>query len=185
MQAPWSNWRRLPGGLLAGMALAALCAAGIATRASAGGWQGPATRAVARLTQAQAGSQFLRAILRADYEGAYRRLAPEVRRVVSAAKFGTVARPLYRTGQRHASSLELYKLGVRLGDGGSSRLFYSFAFAADSALPRPSVLLEVTFRDTASRGILSFGQRLAAAPPLPKRIVPKRAVPKGAARGTR
>ena len=88
-----------------------------------------------------------------------------MRRGVSDARFGTLARPLWKTGQRQASALELYKLGVRLGEGGSSRLFYSFSFAADSALPRPSVVLEVTFRDTASRGVLSFGQRLAMRAP--------------------
>ncbi|MDQ2769534.1 MAG: hypothetical protein M3Y54_03425 [Bacteroidota bacterium] len=145
-------------GLLVGIVLATACAAGRS-------WgQVPASRLAPRPTQAQVGSQFLRAILRADYEGAYRRLAPEVRRVVTATRFGAIARPLWKTGQRHASPLELYKLGVRLGENGSSRLFYSFSFAADSALPRPSVLLEVTFRDTASRGVLSFGQKPLASP---------------------
>ena len=83
----------------------------------------------------------------------------------SSARFGAMARPIWKTGQRHPSPLELYKLGVRLGDNGSSRLFYSFSFAADSALPQPSVVFEVTFRDTASRGVLSFGPREAARPP--------------------
>ena len=159
MEALRHHWELRWGRLLAGGALAVVLAPGL-------GWgQIPAPRPASRPTQAQVGSQFLRAILRADYEGAYRRLAPEVRRVVTAARFGTMARPLWKTGQRHPSPLELYKLGVRLGEGGSSRLFYSFSFAADSVLRRPSVVLEVTFRDTASRGVLSFGPREFTRPP--------------------
>ena len=121
---------------------------------------GPATAqqrpAPPRYSQAQVAGQFLRAVLRADYAAAHGRLAPEVRRAVSPAAFETAARPLWRLGRR-AAPLELYKLGVRLGDGGTSRLFYSFMFTADSALPQPSVLFEVTFRDTAARSVLGFG----------------------------
>lgn len=130
----------------------------------------PAVGLPPRPTQAQVASRFLRAILRAEYAEAYRRLAPEVRRGVSPARFTAVARPLWKTGQRHPSELELYKLGVRLGEGGTSRLFYCFAFAADSALPQPSVQFEVTFRDTASREVLGFGQ-----PGAPARLPPKKA----------
>ena len=117
--------------------------------------------------QGQVAGQFLRAVLRAEYAVAYGRLAPEVRRAVSPAAFGAAARPLWKAGRR-AAPLELYKLGVRLGDGGVSRLFYSFTFAADSALPQPSVLFEVTFRDTAARGVLGFGLRHGA-----RRVVPQ------------
>lgn len=120
-----------------------------------------------RYSQAQVAGQFLRAVLRAEYAAAYGRLAPEVRRAVSSAAFETAARPLGKVGRR-AAPLELYKLGVRLGDGGTARLFYSFAFAADSALPQPSVLFEVTFRDTAARGVLAFGLGRT-----PRRVVPK------------
>ena len=115
--------------------------------------------------------QFLRAVLRAEYAAAYSRLAPEVRRAVGPAAFTTAARPLWKVGRR-AAPLELYKLGVRLGDGGASRLFYSFAFAADSALPQPAVLFEVTFRDTAARGVLGFGLGRVS------RRVPPKAIPK-------
>lgn len=124
----------------------------------------PATgqpRPAPKYSQAQVAGQFLRAVLRAEYAAAYGRLAPEVRRAVSPAAFATAARSLEKVGRRGAP-LELYKLGVRLGDGGTSRLFYSFAFAADSALPQPAVLFEVTFRDTAARGILGFGLGRAA-----------------------
>ena len=112
-----------------------------------------------RLSQGQAAGQFLQAVLRADYTTAYGRLAPEVRRSVSMARFAAAARPLWKSGVRRSHEIELYKLGVRLGDNGASRLFYSFAFAADSSLKTPSVLLEVTFRDTAARAILGFGVR--------------------------
>ena len=123
-----------------------------------GAWQpapGPA-----RAGQGQVAGRFLRAVLRADYAAAYARLAPEVRRSVSLSQFIAAARPLWQRAHRHPD-LELYKLGVRL-NGNTSRLFYSFALAADSSLKTPSVLLEVTFRDTAARGVLGFGLRPVA-----------------------
>lgn len=144
--------------------LAALLAGGLLARGSASGQQMPAAP---KYSQAQVAGQFLRAVQRAEYAAAYRRLAPEVRWAVSPAHFETAARPLWKVGRR-AAPLELYKLGVRLGDGGSSRLFYSFAFAADSALPQPSVQFEVTFRDTTTRNVLGFGLGRAA-----RRVVPK------------
>lgn len=113
----------------------------------------------ARLSQGQAANQFLRAILRADYAAAYARLAPEVRRAVSMHGFESAARPLWRSGQPQRQAIELYKLGMRIEDGGNSRLFYDFSFAADSSLKMPPVLLEVTFRDTAARAVLGFGLR--------------------------
>jgi hypothetical protein len=113
-------------------------------------------------SQSQAAGQFLRAVLRADYLAAYGNLAPEVRQAISLKRFETAARPLWKSGQHRSPEIELYKLGVRLGDRGASRLFYSFSFAADSSLKPPPVLLEVTFRDTASRTILGFNLRTAA-----------------------
>ncbi|MFC6222904.1 hypothetical protein ACFP2F_06590 [Hymenobacter artigasi] len=114
-----------------------------------------------RPSQGQAAGQFLRAVLRANYSGAYGRLAPEVRQGISLPRFVVAARPLWKSGQRpgRGTAIELYKLGMRLGDKGSSRLFYSFSFAADSSLRMPSELLEVTFRDTASRVVLGFSLR--------------------------
>lgn len=156
---------RLPHALLAG-ACWALTA--LVPRVEAGEQRLPVPP---KYSQAQVAGQFLRAVLRAEYAAAYSRLAPEVRRAVGPAAFATAARPLWKVGRR-AAPLELYKLGVRLGDGGASRLFYSFAFAADSALPQPAVLFEVTFRDTAARGVLGFG--LGRVP----RRVPPRAIPK-------
>ena len=115
-------------------------------------------------SQAQAAWQFLRAVLRADYRGAYGRLAPEVRRQVSLTHFQALARPLWKSGQPRSQEIELYKLGVRLGERGSAQLFYSFSFAADSAMKTPPVLLETTFRDTTSRMVLGFGLRYPKTP---------------------
>lgn len=109
-------------------------------------------------SQGQVAGWFLRAVLRADYAEAYQRLAPEMQRAVNLERFTASARPLrQRAGPRR--EISLYKLGVRLGAGQASRLFYSFAFVADSSLKTPSVLMEVTFRDTASRLVLGFGLR--------------------------
>lgn len=122
-------------------------------------------------SQGQVAGQFLRAVLRADYAAAYGWLAPEVRRSVSLGRFAVAARPLWKSGARRSRQIELYKLGVRLGNDGASRLFYAFALAADSSLKKPSLLLEVTFRDTASRAVLGFGLRPAPAA-RPKEIRP-------------
>lgn len=120
----------------------------------------PGQAPVSRLSQGQAAGQFLRAVLRADYATAYGRLAPEVRRAISSGRFAAAVRPLWKAGQRrHSPEIELYKLGMRLSDGGASRLFYAFAFVTDSCLKTPHVLLEVTFRDTAARVILGFDVR--------------------------
>ena len=111
----------------------------------------------------QAGRQFLRVLLRSDYTNAYTRLAPEIRKSVTPARFRTIARPLVVRGQRRGTNLELYKLGARLDASGrgAGRLFVAFAWAADSASARrtPPEWLEVTFRDTASRQVLGFRLR--------------------------
>lgn len=122
----------------------------------------PAPVQALRPSQAQAASRFLRAVLRADYVFAYGQLAPEVRREVDARHFVAAARPLRNSGQQRGAAIELYKLGVRLGDGGTARLFYTFAFARDSSRKPPPVLLEVTFRDTAARAVLGFSLRQGA-----------------------
>jgi len=117
----------------------------------------------ARASQAQVAARFLRAVLRADYAAAYAQLAPEVRRGVDAAHFTAAARPIRASGQRHGPAIALYKLGMRLNEHGASPLFYSFSFARDSVLRTPAVLLEVTFRDTATRAVLGFSLRPTAA----------------------
>lgn len=123
----------------------------------------------ARLSQGQAALRFLRAVLGADYPMAYGWLTPEVRRTVSLHQFENAAHSLWKRGQGRTPKIELYKLGIRLTEAGSSRLFYSFAFKSDSVLPTPSVLLEVTFRDTATRAVLSFGLRDAIKKPQSQR----------------
>ncbi len=115
-----------------------------------------------RPTQAQVARRFLVDVLTADYPAAYRRLAPEVRAAVPVATFEATARPLWQQGQTRGAAIELYQLGTRLDDGNrASQWFYRFAFASDSARPPhlPPVLLEVSFRDTTTRAVLSFGLR--------------------------
>ena len=150
-------------------ALVHLVTVGLLAALLTGGPAAAQPRPAPRPGQAQVAGQFLRAVLRAEYAAAYGRLAPEVRRALGPAAFAAAARPLCKAG-RHAAPLELYKLGVRLSDGGASRLFYSFAFAADSALPQPSALFEVTFRDTATRSVLGFGLGRVA-----RRVAPAKA----------
>ena len=156
MQAPLIRKQWLPA-VSAGVLLLSLTAVGMG---SSSGLQG-APHSARQPSQGQAAGQFLRAVLRANYSVAYGRLAPEVRQGISLPGFVAAARPLWKSGQRpgRGAAIELYKLGMRLGDKGSSRLFYSFSFAADSSLRIPSDLLEVTFRDTASRAVLGFSLR--------------------------
>lgn len=156
MHVPFGRWRNLelPGRHWKRLPIWALFAAGWAMHPVAA--QQPAPQ---RPGQAQAASQFLRAVLRANYVGAYARLAPEVRQTVRYGRFVAAARPLWQTGQRRGAAIELYKLGMRLSDRSASRLFYDFSFTTDSSLKTPAVLLEVTFRDTATRAVLGFGLR--------------------------
>ena len=148
---------------LAGLRLLALLATAAGVRPYAALAQLP-TSAPRKAGQGYSAAQFLQAVLRADYLTAYAALAPEVRKSVTIRSFETAARPLWKSGQRHGSAIELYKLGVRMGEGQASRFFYSFSFAADSALKTPSALLEVTFRDTTSRAVLGFGLHYPAVP---------------------
>lgn len=134
-----------------------------------------ATAAVAtKRSQGQVSYQFVREVLRANFTSAYARLAPEVRRAVTLKRFEAAARPLWKSAQGRPKEIELYKLGVRLSQNGNSRLFYSFAFAADSALKPPPVLFEVIFRDTASRAVLGFGMHLSNPPVRVSQPVPKK-----------
>ena len=118
----------------------------------------------ARFSQAQTAGRFLRWVLLANYAVAYGYLAPEVRRAIGLSRFAAAARPLWKSASPRHREIELYKLGLRLDDTGRSRLFYSFSFAADSGLKVPPVLLEVTFRDTASRAVLGFSVRYSQGP---------------------
>ena len=122
-----------------------------------------AAQAPPRNSQVQVTRQFLRAVLRGEYTAAYVRLAPEIRKSVTPARFRTLVRSLAVRGQRRGAGIELYKMGVRLDDSnrGTGRLFVAYAWAADSASARrmPPEWLEVTFRDTTSRQVLGFRLR--------------------------
>lgn len=133
-------------------------ALGLVALATTGGAR-RSTAAAPRPGQAYVAGQFLRAVLRGNYPDAYGRLAPEVRRSVSLARFETAARPLWKSGQQHGQRIALYQLGMRLGERGPGQLFYTYSYAADSVFKKPPVLLEVTFRDTAARAVLGFGLR--------------------------
>lgn len=153
--------RRLP--KLLGLVLAA----GLLLLGASAAQQPNAPAKPARPRQGQVAWQFLRAVLRGNYTAAYGRLAPEVRQAVSLERFEAAARPMWQTGKRRGQEIELYKLGVRLGAGGSSRMFYAFSFASDSSSTPPPVVLEVTFRDTTARAVLGFGLRASPRPVAP------------------
>jgi hypothetical protein len=111
-------------------------------------------------TQAQVAYRFLSEVGRADYSAAYRRLAPEVRATLPRATFATAARPLRQLSKQRGRAIELYTFGTHLSErGGSEPWFYRFSFAKDSLQKPPSVLLEVTFRDTTTRQVLGFRVR--------------------------
>jgi hypothetical protein len=110
-----------------------------------------------RPTQVQVARQFLLAILRGDYDQAYKQLAPEVSAAVTPARFRAAAQPLYAKGQGFKPSIDLYKLGLRIGEANDVRYFCSFMFKSDTLAPRPQVQLDVTFRDSAATHVLSFG----------------------------
>ena len=120
-----------------------------------------------RPSQVQVARQFLLAVLRADYAPAYGLLTPEVRAAVPLAGYRAAARPLYEQGQRRQPVIDLYKLGVRIGEQQDVRNFYSFMFRSDTLAAKPEVQLDVTFRDSTATRILSFG--LVPAPQTPAR----------------
>lgn len=107
--------------------------------------------------QVQVARQFLLAVLRADYPAAYQLLAPEVAQAVPLARFQAAAEPLYRAGQDCEPGFELYKFGLRLGEGEAVRRFYAFTFKADTLQAGPHLQLDVTFRDSAATRVLAFG----------------------------
>ncbi|WP_303310265.1 hypothetical protein [Hymenobacter sp. BT730] len=108
-------------------------------------------------SQMQVARQFLLAVLRADYTAAYGLLAPEVTQAVSRTQFQAAARSLQQAGQQYQPAFELYKFGLRLGEGDDVRRFYAFTFKADTLNAAPHVQLDVTFRDSAATRVLFFG----------------------------
>jgi hypothetical protein len=112
---------------------------------------------VAVASQIQVARQFLLAVLAGNYPAAYALLAPEVSQHVPLAQFRATAEPLYQQGQRYQPTIDLYKLGFRISDNQTTRAFVAFMFRSDTLQPRPQVQLDVMFRDTTARQILSFG----------------------------
>ncbi|UYZ58928.1 hypothetical protein [Hymenobacter latericus] len=102
------------------------------------------------------------AVLSGKYDEAYRLLAPEVQAGVSPARFRTAAEPIYRQGQQRGARIDLYRLGLRIGDDDQVRWFYAFSFKSDSLVKVPQQL-DVTFRDSAATGVLEFRMVPAAA----------------------
>ena len=115
-------------------------------------------------TQIQAARRFLLAVLRGEFAGAHQLLAPEVGSALTPAQFRAVALPLYERGRQFGPNIDLYKLGFRLRDGQPPQSFFAFTFKADTLAARPTVQLDVTFRDSAARQVLGFGLVPSAAP---------------------
>ena len=111
-----------------------------------------------RNTQVQATRHFLAAALRGEPRAA-RWLEPELRRTLGPAGVKGVLGQLAATGRRRGTAVELYKLGFRLEEDGTARPFVAYAWAADSGLARKREWIDVAFRDTAARQVLSFELR--------------------------
>ncbi|RTQ53177.1 hypothetical protein EJV47_00090 [Hymenobacter gummosus] len=105
--------------------------------------------------QAFLARQFLLAVLQGRFGVAYELLAPETRQQLSRQQFRQAAAPLYQRGQQAGPSIELYRLGLRLGENDDARWFYAFTFRSDSAAAAPAQL-DVTFRDSAATQVLEF-----------------------------
>lgn len=111
----------------------------------------------APVSQVQVARQFLLAITHGEFKAAYGFLAPEIRQAVTPTRFQTAALPLYQQAQLHGSTIDLYKIGYRLGQNQTARPFVAYTFRADTLRGKPQVQLDVTFRDSTARQVLSFG----------------------------
>jgi hypothetical protein len=116
-----------------------------------------ATPAMLPPTQIQVARRFLLAVLRGEFQAAHGMLAPEVGKALAPAQFRAAAMPIYRQGQHFGPTIDLYKLGFRLRDQQATQSFVAFMFKADTLAARPQAQLDVTFRDSTARQILSFG----------------------------
>jgi hypothetical protein len=130
------------------------CLLGLLILLQAGGAE---PKEVAKSSQIQIARQFLLSLLQKQYKQAYQLMAPEVTAAVTLQQFEAAARPLVEQGQQFGSTIALYKLGMRLTDGPTTRYFYSFSFKSDTLQLKPRVLLDISFRDSISTRILSFG----------------------------
>ncbi|MCR5888601.1 hypothetical protein LRS06_12670 [Hymenobacter sp. J193] len=119
----------------------------------------PATQAQTQTTpptQVQVARQFLQAVLRADYPAAYGLLDASVTQRITAARFAEVMRPVHAQAQHFGPGFDLYKLGLRLGEGGSVRYFCAFTFKKDTLAGAPHLQLDVSFRDSVATRVLYF-----------------------------
>lgn len=114
--------------------------------------------------QAYLARQFLLAVLQGHFDQAYQQLAPETRQRLNRQQFRRAAAPLYARGKQAGPQIELYRLGLRLGEGDDAQWFYAFTFKRDSANVAPPQL-DVTFRDSAATQVLEF--RLVPGRPKP------------------
>jgi hypothetical protein len=128
---------------------------------------GPTVAVAGPPSQMQVARQFLLAVLRADYAAAYGLLAPEVTQAVSRQQFQAAAQSLHQAGQHYQPAFELYKFGLRVGEGEDVRRFYAFTFKADTLAATPHVQLDVSFRDSAATRVLFFGLIPINQPPSP------------------
>ncbi|KUG06501.1 hypothetical protein ASU33_03860 [Solirubrum puertoriconensis] len=103
----------------------------------------------------QIARRFLFAVLSGEYDKAYQMLAPEVKAGVSPARFRVAAEPIYLQGQQRGARIDLYRLGLRIGENDQVRWFYAFTFKSDSLVKAPQQL-DVSFRDSAATGVLEF-----------------------------
>lgn len=107
-------------------------------------------------SQIQVARRFLLAVLHADFQAAHGMLAPEVGKALTPMQFRAAAMPLYERGKQFGPTIDLYKLGFRLRDEQTPQSFVAFMFKADTLAARPEMQLDVTFRDSTARQILSF-----------------------------
>lgn len=110
-----------------------------------------------KTSQVQLTRKFLLAVLQGKYRDAYPMLAPDTRQRLTTTQFRTDSRVLYEQGKRFGPRITLYKLGFRFGDDQKAHPFYQFHFASDTLRPKPQVLLDVSFRDSAATQVLTFG----------------------------
>lgn len=115
----------------------------------------PAAAGAGPTPQAYLARQFLLALLRGEYAAAYALLAPETQAAMSRQQFRQAAAPLYEQGRQAGAAIELYRLGLRLGENDDTRWFYAFTFRSDSAATAPTQL-DVTFRDSVTARVLEF-----------------------------
>ncbi|WP_324675685.1 hypothetical protein [Hymenobacter sp. GOD-10R] len=113
--------------------------------------------APAKPSQLQVARQFLIVLLQRQYKQAYQLLAPEVNAAISLRQFEAATQPLIEQSQRRGQAIDLYKLGMRISDGPVTRYFYNFSFKSDTLQAKPTVLLDVSFRDSTATRVLSFG----------------------------